>query len=493
MRKALVVFMLCVALLVPMRQSQAILPLAPVAAFLLEVTGGSILVGDLVAGMTGVIAAVLWYECNGMKWGGQCETKPSSLPASAAPGKPGMTIKLAPDAKRNNPDPEKFDDSREAKPKSSVPAKPVGGGSPGGEAGADTFFWGNTFDGKMVTGGSAAGVLKAIASYSDCKQFTPCVYAGLTRVDYPAEKMGIVGSNAAGSTCPNYQLYTGGFEYTNGSNTWPRRVNNVNGSACVPSNISPNNAAHQVPSETQLTCPQGYTLNGTQCDLTDASQVQKPADEPCEILYYAATKTMKVDPQNPNCKDITDGQKVKQPSNDGTGNDMEITPNNEGGFDITKSNGTGKSTTVKTGPYDSQAGGYSIISTTQTTPAGQDGDDPKGMGCGIPGKPACDVAMSSDAATDAAGSSAQQGITDGHNTLKGALENIDPNKFEWSFIPQIPVASCENPRVKNPILAQYLDVDICSYFDKFSFFLNGVLGVLCLYGCVREIQKATRA
>jgi hypothetical protein len=108
-RKLLIVLLLSFSLVAVPIQSRAFAPIVAVAGFLLEITGGSILVSDLVAGMTGVVAAVLWYECNKFGSGG-CDTKPSSMPASQAPGSPAITVYLNPDSKRTNPDPSKFNE-----------------------------------------------------------------------------------------------------------------------------------------------------------------------------------------------------------------------------------------------------------------------------------------------------------------------------------------------------------------------------------------------
>lgn len=64
--------------------------------------------------------------------------------------------------------------------------------------------------------------------------------------------------------------------------------------------------------------------------------------------------------------------------------------------------------------------------------------------------------------------------------------------FNWSFIPAIPTASCKNPSLKSPIGNVSVNMDICVWFDRLSFFINAVLGVMCVYGCVQQIQSAIR-
>lgn len=503
LRKPILVFMLCIALLIPLRQSQAIIPLAPVAAFLLEVSGSSILVGDLVAGMSGVIAGVLWYECNKMQWGGNCDTKPSSMPADQAPGSPGITIKLAPEAKRSNPDPSKFNDpaagARDVTPKAtqpvtpgSAPSDPNDSGSGGGK------YWQGGPAGSVI-GGSGYGVAYAalvsnycVGNYASGCELRNCVTGSVDvglpepRATYQCEGYATPGTMSCSPGADGKCLVGYRNQYTSATQiagTPPKVCGtgqySVQGGACT---SYPNGPS---------TCPVGYSMStdGQSCNLTNAAAVKKPDTTPCEVLWDANGKAFTTDPANQNCSGLPSGATVSTESNDGTGGSMTVKGNTNGGFDITQDKGNGQSTTVHTGPYDSVSGGYSIINTTNTVPAGQTPDG-KGDGCGVPGKGPCDVQFSAGAAVDAAGNAAQQGVTDDYNTLKGSLDNVDPTKFDWSFIPQIPTASCENPRVKNPLITQYLDVDICGFFNKFSFFFNGVLAVLCIYGCAREVQQA---
>jgi hypothetical protein len=80
----------------------------------------------------------------------------------------------------------------------------------------------------------------------------------------------------------------------------------------------------------------------------------------------------------------------------------------------------------------------------------------------------------------------------GDSALKGQLNGIDLNKFTWTFIPTIPTAACSNPSLKSPLGDFRVDIDICGGFNSFSSFLNALLAVLCVYGCVRQIQEALR-
>ena len=287
-------------------------------------------------------------------------------------------------------------------------------------------------------------------------------------------------------------MYTFGTKLTQDSNPngnyWPR-TGSFKGCTSRPSNIA---TPDSVANGEATNCPAGYTLQSGQCSLTDATMVKKPATTPCEVLWYADSKEMKNDPQNPNCADVPQGSgKMTLQTNDGSGSSMSIQANSDGGFDFTQSKGNGQSTTVKTGPYDPVAGGYSIVSTSQTVPSGQTPDG-TGDGCGIAGKPACSVGFSVDEGTTAADGSARSQISQANDGMKSLLNGIAADTFKWNFIPQIPVAACTNPTARNPMTGALLRVDICDYFDGFAVFMKAVLAVLCLYGCVRQIQNALK-
>lgn len=113
--------------------------------------------------------------------------------------------------------------------------------------------------------------------------------------------------------------------------------------------------------------------------------------------------------------------------------------------------------------------------------------------CGGTSQPRCEVNVSVDAETQTANTTAQGQITSGVSSLKGSLNNIPDNKFSWTFIPQIPTAACANPRVQSPLTQAQVEMDICGSFNKFSVFINGVLAVFCIFGCVRQVQAALKA
>lgn len=498
----MVAFISAALLILPARQSQGVPIVVPVAAFLLELTGGAILVSDIVAGMTGVIAAVLWYECNKMQWGGQCENKPPSMPASPAGG-PKMFVSLAPDSKRSNPDPNKFDDpkpgERDVKPKASQPVTPgtspidpADVGSGGGK------YWQGGAAGS-VTGGSAGGVALQglIASYCVGGYATQCelrncvsgsVNVGLPepRATYQCEGYAKPGTMSC-SPGPDGKCLVG---YRN-QYTSATQIAGTPSKVCGSGQYSQSGAACQGYAAGPSTCPPGYAINtaGSSCDLRNAAAVMKPSTTPCEVLWDATGKAFTTDAQNPNCSGIPSSGKFAVTAPDNSA--VTITPNSDGGFAIEMSNGTGKSSTAHTGPYDPVSKGYGVTSTSSTIPSGQTPDG-TGDGCGIAGKPACSVGLSIDEGTKEADGSARGQLTQANDGMKSMLTGLADDMFKFDFIPNIPTAACVNPTVANPVFGNMLSVDICQYFDRFALFIKAVLAVLCLYGCVRQIESAMK-
>lgn len=113
--------------------------------------------------------------------------------------------------------------------------------------------------------------------------------------------------------------------------------------------------------------------------------------------------------------------------------------------------------------------------------------------CGGQLQPRCDVNAPVDQQMLDTASSAQTSITSGNDTLKASIDNIDPHKFDWTFIPQIPTAECVNPQIQSPIGGASKEMDICSPFNTFRTFINGVLAFFCILGCVQQVRAALAA
>lgn len=452
------------------------------------ITGTNLMVADLVVGITGLLTSVVWYDCNKFALSAPCNSGSSSInPGSvnAIFKDRALEVRLQPDAKRENPDPAKFNDptsgSRDVTPKQTVV----------GEEG------GSTTDSNLVAGGTSVSFMsntrKASSLASAKARYEAIANESTGALHYYLTNC----SNTTGSTtCEVWKVWTDWHAadipaaYTGSiasfgaptAYTGPDCAGTLEFGECVgnPPGVS--------------TCPAGYANSSGTCTLTDAAQVKKPITTPCQVLYDAASKSMLFDSANPNCdgaSDLVSNGKFTVPSTADTSS-VTVATNGDNGFDVSKTDGQGTTMTIHTGPYDGVGGGYPITSSTSTKPTGSDPDG-TGDGCGIAGKPICSVATSIDSQMSGADGYARTGVSEGNNALKSKLDGIDDDKFKWTIIPQIPTAECVNPSVKNPLTSQMVEMDICGGFNKFAFFLKAVLAVLCLYGCARQIETAMKS
>jgi hypothetical protein len=112
------------------------------------------------------------------------------------------------------------------------------------------------------------------------------------------------------------------------------------------------------------------------------------------------------------------------------------------------------------------------------------------LSCGGTNQPRCEVTVPVDQATSDQASQQQNQITQMLDQGKSLVQDIPDDKFQWTFIPQIPTADCSNPQVPNPVNGVLYDVDVCSSFNTFKTFINGVLAFFCILGCVQQIRAA---
>lgn len=113
--------------------------------------------------------------------------------------------------------------------------------------------------------------------------------------------------------------------------------------------------------------------------------------------------------------------------------------------------------------------------------------------CGGTSQPRCEVNAPVDEATKTVDTTARATIEQKTQSIKGSLNWISVRDFTWSFIPDIPTAPCQNLLIASPIGGTSVEMDICSSFYIFQTFINGVLAVFCLYGCVGLVQRALEA
>jgi hypothetical protein len=112
--------------------------------------------------------------------------------------------------------------------------------------------------------------------------------------------------------------------------------------------------------------------------------------------------------------------------------------------------------------------------------------------CGGTSQPRCQVYAPVDDATAAATAAYTSNITAWNEYSKSQV-NVPSNKFEWSFVPNIPTAACVNPAIDSPVHAASVQMDICGPFNVFQAFINGVLAFFCVLGCVQQVRAAMAA
>jgi hypothetical protein len=109
--------------------------------------------------------------------------------------------------------------------------------------------------------------------------------------------------------------------------------------------------------------------------------------------------------------------------------------------------------------------------------------------CGGSSQPRCQITSPVDKAT----TDQTKAWTDNigaWNTYAQSQMNVASNRFNWSFIPNIPTAACVNPMIDSPNGSGAVMMDICSPLTTFQTFINGVLAFFCLLGCVQQIRAA---
>ena len=109
--------------------------------------------------------------------------------------------------------------------------------------------------------------------------------------------------------------------------------------------------------------------------------------------------------------------------------------------------------------------------------------------CGGTSQPRCQITAPADQATVDQTKSWTDNIAS-WNTYSQSQASIASNRFYWSFIPKIPTTACVNPMIDSPNGTGAVMMDVCSSFNTFQTFINGVLAFFCLLGCVQQIRAA---
>lgn len=511
LKKIIAVTLVSVALVVIPMRSQAIVPI--IAAWLLELTGGSLLIGDLVAAQTGVITAIMWWDCNKFALSAPCTSK-TPIPSTQQP-RPAITVNLKPDTKRSNPDPKKFNDPAAGSSKRDVTPKPVitasgkgppetAQGIPGvpvvpsdlgvliqaprkvnvGAAGVDENIQRAQYNASYSAGGIVTGIEVVPQLAPASAKAIPFIALHTTCVRQP---------NRPNINCSEPILATEAYLRPFSAGKY---FGTVSIDCCAVDVLRYVTVVYLYNQSTDVTvkCDPGYADSGKDasgnylCSLTDATKVKKPDDTTCEVLFDADSKLFLTDKANPACDGINDTKKLTLSSTDGS-KTVEVGMNAGNGFDIGITKKDGSKTGLDTGVYDPSTGGYVIVHVYIVPPEQPD----NGLGCGGPGQGVCSMVANTNADMQETDAASRTSIDQANTGLKGKMDNIDPNKFQWSFIPQIPTTACTNPSLRNPVTGGTVEMDICGGFNKFTFFLNAVLAIACVYGCVRQVQGAIKA
>jgi hypothetical protein len=504
-KKILAVGFVSVALIVvPARRADAIVPVILGWLSATTMAGSNLLVADVFVGSIGAIATYAWWECNKFTWIAPCTSTAPFKPDANLP-KPALTVSLKPDQKRENPDPAKFNDpvpgKRDVTPKPKIaasgnppppaPAGPAGvgqyeqTGSETGPTSDDTFqqqyTLSNNYGGVMV-----AGVVLVKQMFAPTRGFPYVAMAVNCNVPLTGDQQPALDACAS----KNNQAAAAVLAYGGANRSYLSR------GGMGPQTAGVLRYVHVVTfydyaQDVTVSCDAGYQLNQadfSQCDLVNAAAVKKPKDTTCEVLFDPASKKMLTDPANPACDGLSDTTKFSIFSPDGK-QGVEISANAGNGFDVTITKSDGSKTTFDTGVYDPATGNYVIVHVTNTPPPNPE----NGMGCGGPGQGSCSVEFALDSATSKADADTRTADKDADTRLKGVLDGVSSANFGWSFIPNIPTAECTNPKLRSPLGDSYVEMDICGGFNQFSFFLKAVLAVICLYGCVRQVERAIKA
>lgn len=251
-------------------------------------------------------------------------------------------------------------------------------------------------------------------------------------------------------------------------------------------------------------CAAGYTYSGGNCVLSNADQVTKPAGKvPCEVVRNA-DGTWEIDAKNPECTALASQL---------AGSGKQLTYNKgDGTYDTIKSNDDG-STTINTGnrsidlgPAGSD-GNLPIRGISDNGPVdtggGSTGTGSTGSGtgnCGGSGQPPCVVAVDDsaftgkDASINTAGDAAKGKLDDRQAFIEGKANDTSNFGLDVSWIPSLlpgPAVTCQalkwEPGIKHGPLAGLsgsVDIDWCSKLDLLREYYAWLFGMGTVWAIV---------
>lgn len=161
------------------------------------------------------------------------------------------------------------------------------------------------------------------------------------------------------------------------------------------SNVTPCPADHSTwvienpPVQTQLSCPAGYSLSGSSCNLSDAESVQKPADSQVDISM-SEEGDFELDESDPDAATVGSGVVITSGGKaitirSGT-NSVRMSSQEDGTLHVTKTTGNGDGTSTQEvyrfGPANSGAadGGRHLLGASVFSVQGESVDDTVGGG-----------------------------------------------------------------------------------------------------------------
>lgn len=466
--KRLRVLILVAALAVPIVSLAFVPALFSAFMFANAITGSTVLTNSLIASGT-IIGALMLMPLS---------QSSVNLTAADLKAKAPVTIYLAPDKKRVNPDPNRWDDA------SGTSVDPTPKASFSAHQGTSTAP--STFPAIVSAIGGAGESLWMIYDASrDVKYLS---------VDTTSWNLSLPCNSYANAD----KVPSGYSAAWCGSVT----VNNTTKTYAVYSQLS------------TVICPTGYTKdsNGVCQKSVADSQIMKPSTTPCEIVPRS-DGSIDTDSRNPNCVDSISQGNVAQPNSRTirtviSSGFQDTSFDADGGVTVTQNNNNGSKTIVHAGPYDSSTGGRLVDTVTSTGGGGSSGTASGGTTgsasgsavCGGPGLPACSVNIDDsgfqgkDTAVSTAADAAKAKLDERQAFIESKANDNSNFGLDTNWIPSMvpgPAVTCNSlkwePGISHGPLASLsgsVDIDWCSKLDLVRDYYAWLVGMATVWAIV---------
>jgi hypothetical protein len=366
----------------------------------------------------------------------------------ATTGRIRAQIALSPNAKRENPDPTKWDDpAANAVDPTPKPILPSTSAYPSSSGTTPSSYL-------SVNSAMTAGSTKTYTNTNG----TPQVYYKVSNTSTVGTQASYLNSAftaiASGSFAPGQPVWIRG--YTSSTSPYDHIY-----LLAIASTAS---TTRSLTNGDLSGCTTGYAYDNSSgaCLLTDANAVMKPP-APCEIVEVNGVNTL--DLKNPTCIGenagsltvTSEGARIN--SKDGTS--TTVKRNGDGGVTITDANPTTGTTTVTTGPKNPAVNGYPVIGVTQTTPGSGTGTGGGGS-CGGTGQVPCAIDDSGFNGKDAVVTAAYDRAVAAQDAAKASFDSLPsgPNNGNHGVDPagifgiSMPAYSCA------PLHFSFLNADV---------------------------------